>query len=83
MSEGFHLDKDGVPIPDDFDPREIEWGYDDSRRKEYPNIEEQLDKLWHDINDGKLDKTGKFYLAIKEIKDKYAKGSTRKPFKDS
>ena len=38
--------------------------------------------LWHDINEGKLDKTGKFYLAIKEIKEKYKKGTTRKPYKE-
>lgn len=82
MSEGFHLNANGIPMPDDFDPREIVWEYDTSRRKEYPNIEEQLDMLWHDINDGKLDKTGKFYLALKEIKDKYAKGSTRQPYKE-
>jgi hypothetical protein len=33
----------------------------------------QLDKLWHDINDGKLDKTGSFYAYIKGIKDANAK----------
>ena len=82
MSEGFHLDENGRPVPDDFDPREVEWTYDISRLKEYPHFIEQLDMLWHDINEGKLDKTGKFYLAIKEIKDKYPKGSTRKPYKE-
>ena len=44
------------------------------RKLTYPNIEEQLDKLFHDIDDGKLDKTGTFYTAIKTIKDKYPKG---------
>ena len=33
MSEGFHLNANGIPMPDDFDPREIEWEYDTSRRK--------------------------------------------------
>ena len=33
----------------------------------------QLDKLWHDIDDGKLDKTGSFYTYIKGIKDANAK----------
>ena len=82
MSEGFHLDENGRPVPDDFDLREVEWTYDISRLKEYPHFIEQLDMLWHDINEGKLDNTGKFYLAIKEIKDKYPKGSTRKPYKE-
>ena len=38
-------------------------------------IGEQLDNLWHDIDEGKLDKTGKFYTSIKVIKDKYPKPS--------
>ena len=33
----------------------------------------QLDKLWHDIDDGKLDKTGSFYAYVKGIKDANAK----------
>ena len=39
----------------------------------YPSISAQLDKLYHDIDDGKLDKTGSWYLAIKATKDKYTK----------
>ena len=38
----------------------------------YPNIAEQLDRLWHDIDAGLLGaqaKTGDFYLAIKSVKD--------------
>jgi len=41
----------------------------------YEILPEQLDKLWHDIDNGKLDKTGKFYNSIKEIKTKYPKES--------
>ncbi len=43
------------------------------RKKEYPSIEEQLDKLFHDINNNTLDKKGSFYNAISTIKDKYPK----------
>ena len=32
-------------------------------------IEEQLDKLFHDIDNGTLTKSGDFYTAIKAIKD--------------
>ena len=32
-------------------------------------IEEQLDKLFHDIDNGTLTKSGGFYTAIKAIKD--------------
>ena len=39
----------------------------------YLSIQDQLDQLWHDIDDGKLDKTGSWYLAVKAVKDKYAK----------
>ena len=39
----------------------------------YNTIGDQLDKLWHDIDEGKLDKTGSFYTSIKAVKDKYPK----------
>ena len=46
-----------------------------SKRKiEYLSWREQLDKLWHDINDGKLDKTGSWYTHIKSVKDANSKG---------
>jgi hypothetical protein len=44
------------------------------RRTEYLSWQEQLDKLWHDINDGKLDKTGSWYTHIKAVKDANSKG---------
>ena len=46
----------------------------DKRRTEYLSWNEQLDKLWHDINDGKLDKTGSWYTHIKSVKDANSKG---------
>ncbi len=42
----------------------------------YPNIPDQLDKLYHDIDNGKFGadaKTGTWYTAIKAVKDKYTK----------
>jgi len=39
----------------------------------YEKIGEQLDKLWHDIDNGTLDKTGSFYTAIKTVKDRWSK----------
>ena len=41
----------------------------------YKSLPDQLDQLWHDIDDGKLDKTGSWYTAIKAVKDKYTKPS--------
>tara|TARA_X000001382_G_scaffold107564_1_gene83271 strand:- start:541 stop:906 length:366 start_codon:yes stop_codon:yes gene_type:complete len=43
--------------------------YARKRAESYDTIGNQLDKLFHDIDEGKLDKTGSFYLAVKEVKD--------------
>jgi isocitrate lyase len=43
---------------------------------QYPPIADQLDMLWHDIDTGKLDKTGTFYDAIKKVKDAVPKPSS-------
>ena len=47
---------------------------DSKRRTEYLSWQEQLDKLYHDIDDGKLDKTGSWYTHIKAVKDANSKG---------
>jgi hypothetical protein len=39
------------------------------RNRVYPQLGEQFDKLWHDINNGTLDNTGEFFTALKEVKD--------------
>ena len=46
---------------------------DSKRQTEYLSWQEQLDKLYHDINDGKLDKTGSWYKHIKAVKDANSK----------
>ena len=43
------------------------------RKKEYLDFGIQLDKLYHDINDGKLDKNGSWYKHIKAVKDDNSK----------
>ena len=45
------------------------------RDRKYPNLGEQFDLLFKDINEGTLDKTGGFYTAIKAVKDKHPKPS--------
>ena len=47
--------------------------YQFERECEYPSLGEQLDALFHDIDQGKLDKTGTFYALLKEVKDTYPK----------
>ena len=41
--------------------------------REYGALEEQLDKLFRDIDSGTLDKTGEFYTFIKGVKDETPK----------
>ena len=44
----------------------------DHSKPAYPNISEQLDLLWHDIDAGKFGATAKtstFYTTIKNVKD--------------
>ena len=48
--------------------------YVKGRKSSYPDITEQLDKLWHDINNGTLDNTGAFFTALKTVKDDNPKG---------
>jgi len=43
--------------------------YQRKRERLYTTVQHQLDQLWHDINDDKLDKNGSWYKAIKKIKD--------------
>lgn len=47
--------------------------YQTMRRFNYPEIGEQLDLLWHAIDEGKLDKTSDFYLRLKAVKDEFPK----------
>ena len=39
----------------------------------YKGLAEQLDLLWHDIDAGKLDKTGSWYLDVKAVKERFPK----------
>ena len=47
--------------------------YVNERKNAYPNIVDQLDKLFHDIDQGKLDKTGEFYKALLHVKTTFPK----------
>jgi len=67
------------------DPRLIKWTHDVARQKLYAKVEDQLDKLWHDIDNGLLGaqaKTGDFYTSIKAVKDAHPVGSVHEPYKD-
>lgn len=47
--------------------------YKDDRVKEYPDIKEQLDMIWHAMDQGQMPKAFEWYYAVKNIKDKYPK----------
>ena len=49
--------------------------YKRNRAAAYPEIKEQLDKLWHDIDNGTLTKSGDFYTAINTVKTNNPKPS--------
>ena len=40
-----------------------------TRRKEYPELKEQLDLLYKDMAANKGDKTGEWFKAVKKVKD--------------
>ena len=54
---------------------EQENGYKIDRGLAYPQLAEQLDKIYHDITAGKLDETGEWYKAVKKVKDDNPKPS--------
>ena len=45
------------------------------RDRNYPDLGEQFDLLFKDIDSGKVSKDGGFYKAIKAVKDKHPKPS--------
>ena len=54
--------------------------YKEERQKEYPPIEEQLDQLYWDLKNGRLD-TGDWIQNITKIKLKHSKSNTGKTIK--
>ncbi|WP_293319088.1 hypothetical protein [Phenylobacterium sp.] len=46
-----------------------QFGYITARQEAFESIGNQLDQLFWDIHNNKLDKTGEWYKAIKKIKD--------------
>ena len=69
-----NVDEDAVAVKNaelqaDYDAKQYQ------RDRQYPNLGEQFDLLFKDINEGTLDKTGGFYTAIKSVKDTHPKPS--------
>ena len=49
------------------------WMHKTLRQQEYPEVKDQLDMLWHAMDDDESKRTEPFYSTIKAIKDKYPK----------
>lgn len=58
-----------MPSEDEVNQKIAELEWEQNRISAYPQLGEQFDKLWHDINNGTLDNTGEFFTALKEVKD--------------
>lgn len=52
----------------------IETQYDAKRAMEYPQLTEQLDMLWHELNtNGSLSTSGDWFTSIQTIKNRHPK----------
>ncbi len=58
-----------MPSEADVNAKIAELEIQENRKDDYPQLGEQFDKLWHDINNGTLDNTGEFFTVLKEVKD--------------
>lgn len=60
-------------INGEFEPYVPEVSYDVARRDGYPPIQEQLDMLWHAMDQGALPKVEPFYTALQRVKQQHPK----------
>ena len=77
VTEEFEVDSSSVGIQTYISDRTNAPDGDHSKPS-YPGIAEQLDLLWHDINEGKFGKTAKtssFFTSIKNVKESSPKPS--------
>jgi hypothetical protein len=58
----------------------LEYSFD--RCKDYPDGFEQLDMLWHAINNGIELKDSEWFQRLKEVKEKHPKPEGNPPLKD-
>jgi hypothetical protein len=68
------FDVDGNPVS--YDEATVQSYIDANEYKtlrQYPSLGDQLDMLWHAIDNGTLNKTSDFYTAIKAVKDAHPK----------
>jgi hypothetical protein len=52
-------------------------GYKYKRKEEYPSIADQLDQLWHAMDNGEIPVALDFHKSIKEVKFKHPKSENQ------
>ena len=63
----YKMDGDDIVVDTDKEAEDANVQYKDDRQ--YPDVKEQLDMLWHSIDTDTLDKTSEFYTSLKSVKD--------------
>ena len=61
------IDAELKRLQDDYDAKQYQ------RDRQYPELGEQLDMLYHDMTAGKGDKTGEWYKAVAKVKADHPK----------
>jgi hypothetical protein len=56
-----------------FDPEVPARTYRDLRRSDYPTVQEQLDALWHAMDQGLLPKVEPMYSQVRAVKQRHPK----------
>ena len=67
--EGAEFTKEQIAEMDAYEADYAARQYQRERHDLYPGIREQLDLLWHAIDNDTLDKTSDFYTKLKKIND--------------
>ena len=67
--EGAEFTKEQIAEMDAYEADYAARHYQRERHDLYPGIREQLDLLWHAIDNDTLDKTSDFYTKLKKVKD--------------
>ena len=67
--EGAEFTKEQIAEMDAYEADYAARQYQRERHDLYPGIREQLDLLWHAVDNDTLDKTSDFYTKLKKVKD--------------
>lgn len=69
----------GQIVPGGRPPPPVDMDYRKARLEAYPGVNEQLDMLWHAMDNDVLPKVEPFYSRLKAVKDAYPKDNSVVP----